>query len=67
VASILLLDALVLAFVYALIWGVDKVTSGESEFFRYVKIFSHGIGLLLYMAWACWDTWEFVRDTRNTP
>lgn len=62
VAVILILDAAVVLFVWALIFGVEKLTPGENEFFNVVKDLSHGSILLLYLAWIIWDVWEFLKQ-----
>ncbi len=63
VASILLLDAAVLALLYGVIWAVDQVTGSENKTFAYAKSVSHAIILVLYIVWAIWDVVELVRDT----
>ncbi len=62
VASILLLDSVVLIFGHLLIWVSDATTSSQNKFFVLAKEISHGTFILLYLAWIVWDLWEFLRQ-----
>jgi hypothetical protein len=61
VASILILDAIILVLGYVILWFVNKVTSDEDAFFNVAKAISHGTLVLLYLCWAVSDVWEFLR------
>ncbi|MGA9566985.1 MAG: hypothetical protein WBS19_15800 [Candidatus Korobacteraceae bacterium] len=62
VASILVLDAVILLLGFLVIKGAEKVADPPNAFFDVVVQVSHGAFLLLYVAFAGRHLWEFIKS-----
>lgn len=63
IASILLLDAVILLFGYGLIWLVETLTDSGNSYFAVAIEISGGTFLLLYLVFVVGDLWEFLRSS----
>lgn len=63
IASILLLDAVILLFGYGLIWLVETWTDSGNSYVAVAVEISGGTFLLLYLVFVVGDLWEFLRSS----
>jgi len=63
IASILLLDSVILLFGYGLIWLVESWTDPRNSYFAVATEVSGGTFLLLYLVFVVGDLWEFLRSS----
>ena len=62
VASILLLDAVVIGLGYGLTRVFEHFRHSESKSFEAARRVSEGLFLLVYLAWVVFDLFEYVRE-----
>jgi len=62
VASILLLDSVILLLGFLVVKGAERLADPPNRFFDVVVQISHGAFLLLYLAFAGRHLWEFIKS-----
>lgn len=63
IASILILDAVILLIGYGLLWLVDSLTYSGNSYFSVAVEVSGGTFLLLYLVFVVGDLWDFLRPS----